>query len=164
MNRRGFTLVEMIIVMAIIAILLAVSTIAFNRWVNRNKVETQFKTMYADLMTARSQALYNKNGTGKSVIITTAGFSMYATTDTTVPAVLTKVFKVPVTPATTQIVFDQNGVATLTSNGTVVNDAYVCVQTNTTSAIFNSLIISNTRIQMGTFSGGVCSSANVKPQ
>ena len=163
MNRRGFTLVEMIIVMAIIAILLAVSTIAFNRWVNRNKVETQFKTMYADLMTARSQALYNKNGTGKSVIITTAGFSMYATTDTTVPAVLTKVFKVPVTPATTQIDFDQNGVAKLNGDDTVT-DAYVCVQTNTTSAIFNSLIISKTRIQMGTFSGGVCSSANVKPQ
>jgi prepilin-type N-terminal cleavage/methylation domain-containing protein len=163
MNRRGFTLVEMLIVMAIIAILLAVSTIAFNRWVNRNKVETQFKTMYADLMTARSQALYNKNGTGKSVIITTSGFSMYATTDTTLPAVLTKILKVPVTPATTQIDFDQNGVAKLNGDDTVT-DAYVCVQTNTTSAIFNSLIISKTRIQMGTFSGGVCSSANVKPQ
>lgn len=163
MNRRGFTMVEMLIVMAIIAILLAFSTIAFNNWVNRNKVETQFKTMYADLMAARSQALYNKNGTGKSVIITNSAFNVYATTDTTVAPVLTKVLKVPVTPANTQIDFNPAGVAKLNGDDTV-RFAYVCVQTNATSAIFNSLIISNTRIQMSTLSGGVCSSANVKAQ
>jgi len=164
MNRNGFTLVELIIVTAIITILLAISTIAFRDWVRRNRVESQFKTMYADLMTARSQGLYNKNRTGKSVIITASAFSVYSTTNTGVTPVETKVLTVPVTPANTRIDFDQTGVATLNSNGTVTDVAYVCVGTNTTSAIFNSLIISNTRIQMGTVSGGVCNSANISPQ
>jgi hypothetical protein len=114
-------------------------------------------------MTARSQALYNKNGTGKSVVITTTGFSVYATTDISVAPVQTKVLQVPVTPASTRIEFNQAGVAKLNDDDTVT-DAYVCLQTNTNSAVFNSLIISKTRIQMGTFSGGICNDANVKPQ
>jgi prepilin-type N-terminal cleavage/methylation domain-containing protein len=163
MGRRGFTLVEVMVVTAIIGILLAFSTIAFNNWVRRNTVETQFKTMYADLMTARSQALYNKNGTGKSVKITATVFNVYATTDTSVAPVLTKVLKVQVIPTSTQIDFNSSGVAKLNSDDTVT-DVYVCVQTNNTSAIFNSLIISNTRIQMATASGAGCTSANVKAQ
>lgn len=156
-------MVEMLVVITIIAIIMAISTIAFRDWVRKNSVESQFKTMYADLMTARSQALYNKNGSGKSVKITTSGFSVYATTDTSVAPVIKKVLKVPVTPANTLIDFDEHGVATFNSVD-ATTDAYVCVQANTTSAVFNSLIISKTRIQMGTFSGGACSSANITPQ
>ena len=167
MRRNGFSLIELVIVTAIIAILLAIGTIQFNAWVNRNKVETQFKQMYADLMAARSQALYNKSATasagGKSVIIAASKFSVYSTTNTGVTPRQGTGLKVPVTPATTQIDFDQSGVAKLNGDDSVTV-VYICGQSNKTSALINSLIISKTLIQMGHVIGTGCSSANVNPQ
>jgi prepilin-type N-terminal cleavage/methylation domain-containing protein len=167
MNRKGFSLIELMIAVAIIAILLSIGTITFSDWVKRNKVETQFKQMFADLMTARAQALYKKSSTvnarGRSVIITNSVFSLYSTTNTGVSPVQTITLKVPVTPANTRVDFDQSGVALLNSDESVT-EAYVCVQSNNTNAVINSLIISKTRIQMGRLTGTGCSSANVTSQ
>jgi type IV fimbrial biogenesis protein FimT len=163
MKPRGYSLVELLIVIAIIGVLLTICSIAFSNWVQKYRVESQFKSMYADLMAARSQALFNKNGTGKSVIIGTASFSEYSTLNTGVTAARIKTLKVPVIPPNTQIDFDEHGVATMNGNS-AQNDAYICLQTNTTSAIFNSLHISKTRIQMGTATGAGCGNANVTAQ
>jgi type IV fimbrial biogenesis protein FimT len=57
MNRRGFTIVELVVVIAIIAILLTLATLAFNQWVRKSNIEREVKELYADLMYARQQAL-----------------------------------------------------------------------------------------------------------
>jgi len=57
MNRRGFTLVEVIVVIVIIGILSTLATIAFSNWQRKANIEKEVKELYADLMTIRQQAL-----------------------------------------------------------------------------------------------------------
>ncbi len=57
MNRKGFSLVEIIIVFAVIATLLALSTINFNQWQRRQRISRQAREIYSDLMYIRQQAM-----------------------------------------------------------------------------------------------------------
>lgn len=57
MKNAGVTLVELIIVAAIIGILAIALGFSFQGWIGRYKVESTVKQLYADLMTARTQAM-----------------------------------------------------------------------------------------------------------
>jgi prepilin-type N-terminal cleavage/methylation domain-containing protein len=56
----GFTIVELVVVIAIIATLLAMSTISFNTWLVRHNVEAQVRQMVADFNEIRVRALTMK--------------------------------------------------------------------------------------------------------
>ena len=57
MNKRGFTIIELIVVLLIISILLAIAGISGQAWLNKYRVETQMKGMFVDLMNARVSAM-----------------------------------------------------------------------------------------------------------
>lgn len=59
-NIRGITLVEMVVVIAIMTILIALATIAFNDYQVKYAVENEIKTLYSDIMGARMHAM-NEN-------------------------------------------------------------------------------------------------------
>jgi type IV fimbrial biogenesis protein FimT len=61
MNRRGFSIIELIVVVAIISILLSFATINFNTWVRRQSIDREVKEIYADLMSVRQQAMVTGN-------------------------------------------------------------------------------------------------------
>jgi type IV fimbrial biogenesis protein FimT len=64
MHERGFSLIELLIVIALIAILLAIATIDFGTWSRKYQVERQTREMYADIMQARISALQRKQRVG----------------------------------------------------------------------------------------------------
>lgn len=57
MKRDGFTLTELLVVIAIIGVLAVALGFEFVGWVARYRVESQLKTMHADLMNARQRAM-----------------------------------------------------------------------------------------------------------
>ena len=59
-NIDGFTIIELVVVIAIIATLLAMSTISFNTWLVRHRVEAQVRQMIADFNELRVRALTMK--------------------------------------------------------------------------------------------------------
>jgi len=59
-GKRGFTLVELLIVIILISIILAVATSLFFKWKQRNDVETSVRKLYAEIQHQRTRAFLEK--------------------------------------------------------------------------------------------------------
>lgn len=57
---HGFSLIELVIVIAIAGILSAMATIGFNQWLTKGRVEAQVKQMVSDINELRIRALTTK--------------------------------------------------------------------------------------------------------
>ena len=142
MNMRGFSLIELLIVIALIGILVSAATFGFTQYSRKSKMESQTRLLYGDLMEYRAKALYEKkNWTFK---FSAASYGIYSSAATTVSPVSTVIFKYSVDNTanlnTTPITFDTQGMTDV--SGTVcvagANDANV-----------DSVVISRTRVQIG---------------
>jgi prepilin-type N-terminal cleavage/methylation domain-containing protein len=57
MNRKGFSLVELVVIVSIMSILLGLATIGFHRWTLQRGIEREVKALHADLLFFRQQAM-----------------------------------------------------------------------------------------------------------
>ena len=156
MDRHGFTLVELVMVIAIVGILLTMGMLQFSTYSRKNAIEAQVRTMYADLMTVRTQALFEK--TDRAVTLTANTFSIFASTDTSAPPVQQRnlQFSVVSNNMPAPLVFNSRGIVF------GVNNASICVEPDDNPAGVDSLVISTTRIQMGKRNAGTaCSASNI---
>lgn len=157
MGSKGFSLIELVIVIAVVGILSAIVTMGFSKRMQKDKVESQVRTMYSDLVDARTQALFQKKT--RTVMITSTGFSSYSSTNTAARPVVSKTLKVPVTPASLRIDFDPYGVMTFDGDATIANAA-VCIQ-GSNLGYNDSIGLITTQIQVGKLNGTGCTSANI---
>jgi len=162
MNSRGFTLVELIVVLSIVAILSTIATLNWNRIVMKSAVESQVKTVHADMMTVRLEALYRKQS--RSVVVSGSVFSIYSSTVTSVTPLSSKTFKYRFisTPgnavANKTFTFDTAGLTNSTQD-TICVDPFSDT-TLYSDANVDSIVISQGRINLGKRNGD-CVTTNV---
>jgi prepilin-type N-terminal cleavage/methylation domain-containing protein len=168
MRENGFSLVELLVVIVISGTLLAISSLYFSAMTVKNGIEREMKEMYADLMTIRSEALFQKKT--RSVTITATIFSVYSSNNVGVTPLSSKTLSYAVnlflypssSPATLQIDYDNRGVATFGGDNTILKAA-VCAQMTGKSSI-DTVAATQTIVQMGRQKSAGCSYDNTAVQ
>ena len=136
MNKKGFTLVELMIVIAIVSTLLVIAAVSGRAWINRYNVETLIKKMETDLLSAKVSAMQRNRM--YFATLTPTQCTIYEDTDTQPngdgqlkPALDRLVSQTAIDPKYSftidanggQITFDTRGIASIVSGpiGTQVN-------------------------------------------
>jgi len=156
-NSRGFSIIELIVVLSIIGALLAIAGISGRAWLDKYRVETQMKEMFIDLMNARVGAMQRNRI--HFAVLTPTQYSVYQDTDpqpdgngTLETASDRLLIQKNLNPLyaityTGQINFDTRGLASPT--GTLrVATAF--------GAAFDCITVLATRIRMGAWNGTSC--------
>lgn len=155
MGQKGFSLVEMLVVVAITGILLAIATLQFNQHSKKAGIEAQVKTMFTDIMNARAEALLQKSDRSIKVDSSTSLFSIYPNGDGSGTPLLQKTLSYPV-------VYNDSAVISFDTRGVASTSKTVCVEPSGNPAYVDSIIITAMSIQLGKRrTGEACNSVNI---
>lgn len=157
----GFTLIEVIIVIAIMGIVMSIATLNFRSWQVKNRVEGQTRELLADLNEARTNAYTQKKQYGivfqpnSYVIKSYSTAALAASPLTSGTTVTTKNLKYGLTKkgasiVDTPVVFETSGIT--------YNKFTIFVNQGSTdlSPAVNCIVISTTRVNIGKINGTAC--------
>jgi prepilin-type N-terminal cleavage/methylation domain-containing protein len=160
-RRRGFTLVELMIVIAIIGIVTMLAVGTFQGMNQKYRVEGETKQMFADMMDARARAMQRSRAS--FVKINANDYKTYEDTspapdgngslDTTADKLVASVTVThPIVTddlagGTSLFHFNRNGIASVTG---------FIRFSSTAKPDYDCITINPTRIKMGQYLGGVC--------
>lgn len=153
MKRNGFTLVELIVVMAIMTTLLTIGVLNFNTYMHKSNIESQTRMLYSDILKVRSQALFEKRD--KVATFSSTVFLGYSSNLASGSPTVRRDFKSSVTATEGQVTFDSRGMAAFVDPVAVA----ICVNEGSEAAV-DSIVINPSRVLMGKKNAGQTCTVN----
>lgn len=158
MRERGFTLVELVVVLAIVGTLLAIGSLQFSSMQRKSDVEAQVRKIYSTLTDVRMEALYTK--TPRSVTLNGNQLRIYASNDTSVAPISAVQLSFPMATNASPAKVDFNAQGMMLST-----DCSICVEPGSTAenpGAMDSVVVSTVRTYMGKRqTGGACAPASI---
>jgi len=157
MQARGFSLVEIIVVIGIISILTAIGTLSFGEYARRYRTEAQTRMIYGELLHARSSSLYQRRETRMKFY--RERFEVYSSmldSDSGVAPVTMRTLEFPIkwNGNDVNVDFDEKGMTA--DLGTI------CIDGSDLTGSVDSVVIANIRVSIGKKDqGGVCKGENI---
>lgn len=160
---NGFALTELIVVIALIGILLGISSLNFFNWQRKSQIERQTRELFTDINTARTESIYRKTRHRITFQPTSYVFKRYSSDDEdsaagttissrTVAYQLT--LETGLSIADYSVEFDSRGFLT----GENFSSPNLTLRLNPVSsgAAFDCIIIHTVRTNMGKMENGSC--------
>ncbi len=175
MRDRGFTLIEIVMVVAVFAVLVTVLSFEFIGWQGKYKVESQVKSMYSDLTDARVRAMRVKR-THFFYLLSPTSYTLYDDTadgvnvlpdgDGGLQDTGTSDTQIPSFPRTVESALNLNGAAPsgsvpadvigFSARGLALQEGTICVFTDSdgdgeseSNPDFDCIVITRTRTNIG---------------
>lgn len=156
MKSRGYSLVEMVVVIGIVSVLLGIGTLRFNEYMVRYRVDAQTKLIHSELLQARADAVFQRRGT--RVKLYTDHFETYSSLadgDSGVAPVRNQALDFP-------IVWNNGGDVKFDVRGMASGWGTVCVDAGDGSSATDSIVISSTMVNLGRKDkGAVCNADDI---
>ena len=155
MKDDGFSLIELLIVIAIIGIILAIGSINFHSWQLKAQVESQTRTLFATLNQARVDAFQFKQP--RSVVLQTDGYTFNTYTDENQARTAgTAVQKQTVTFTLTEPSGPSDNVTLFDVRGYTSDTGTFQFNSTGTGANVDCVVVDQGRTNIGKMTNGVC--------
>ena len=168
MNSRGLSLVELLVAIAIIGILLSISTLNFNQMSRKSKAESDMRELYSEIKTAQMDSLRTKRR--HEVTLNTGGYVIRrfeSAADTTGIAKAQKTLKQTLTSSEASMpeilrFSEKSYPSVIKSDGTSGTIPFaVCLASNDADAAVDSIVVTAGKINLAKRKvGEICAAAN----
>ena len=154
MNERGTSLIEIVLVIAVAAILLGIATLNFKEFLDRSRTEAQTRFLYGQLLKARVDAVCQRRTI--AVKVYPGRFEVYSSQIADgVEPLQTHLLNFPITCNDwSPIEFEQSGLT--------FDEISLCLESTAGSGAVDSVVVGSTRISIGKKDkGDDCTTGNI---
>ncbi len=155
MKRAGFSLVELVVILAIMGILFTIATLNFNSWLRKSQVEAKTREIYDSLNEARLNSIYFKKPHAVVFQPNSIQFKQYSSENEAATATGTRILRTETSTYTLSlkdgVVFTGSAADTIRFNirGYADNVLTIYINPVSSSAIFDCIVVHNVRTNMG---------------